>query len=241
VARKRTDKANERGNAGRESGPGPRLKLENLATAVVLVVGAYALATWALRIVIEERTETVPVPPPVDAWHSAYMAKGWEIILEEGRPGEKTVRTREKRRLWQVLERTQWDDKVTRKPRVERRMVGAMRRANWINAPSLTRANRMLRVEATAYDPGPHTKSITYAGITKLGWRARRGIVAVDPKVIPLRSLLYVEGYGLAWAGDIGGAIKGERIDVCFNTTAEALEWGRKKARVWVLEGVRRK
>jgi len=209
--------------------------------AVILVVGAYALASWAGRTVTTEGTMTMVVPPPVDAWRSAYLAKGWEIILEEGRPGEKVVRFRERRRFWRVVERTAWDDSVTRKPRPERRMVGAMRRANWINAPSLTRVSRLFHVEATAYDPGPHTNSITYAGITKLGWRARRGIVAVDPKVIPLRSLVYVEGYGLAWTGDTGGAIKGERIDVCFNTTAEALQWGRKNVRVWVLEGVRKK
>lgn len=227
--------------AGREEVPAVRLKLENLALAAILVAGAYAVASWLGRTVVVERTELLPVDPPVDAWRSAYLAKGWEIILEEGRPGEKRVTYRETKKFWRVTERAVLDTGFTARPRPERRMVGAMRRANWVNAPSLTRAARMLRVEATAYDPGPHTNSVEYAGITKLGWRARRGIVAVDPKVIPLRSLVYVEGYGLAWTGDTGGAIKGERIDVCFNTTAEALQWGRKKVRVWILEGVRKK
>ena len=94
-------------------------------------------------------------------------------------------------------------------------------------------------MEATGYDPGPHTNSWNYAGITKLGWRTRRGIVAVDPKVIPLRTLLYIEGYGLAWAGDVGGAIKGNRIDLCFNKTEEALAWGRRTVTAYILSEVR--
>jgi 3D (Asp-Asp-Asp) domain-containing protein len=76
---------------------------------------------------------------------------------------------------------------------------------------------------------------VDWAGITCLGWRTRYGIAAVDPKVIALKSLVYVDGYGLAWAGDIGGDIKGNRIDLCYNTTKEALNWGRRKVRVYVL------
>ena len=53
--------------------------------------------------------------------------------------------------------------------------------------------------------------------------------------LIAMRSLLYVDGYGFAWAGDVGGAIKGKRIDLCYNTTEEALRWGRRKAKVYVL------
>jgi 3D (Asp-Asp-Asp) domain-containing protein len=88
---------------------------------------------------------------------------------------------------------------------------------------------------ATAYDPSPESNSVDWAGITCLGWRTRYGIAAVDPKVIALKSLVYVDGYGLAWAGDIGGDIKGNRIDLCYNTTKEALNWGRRKVRVYVL------
>src|SRR5690606_6605064 len=65
------------------------------------------------------------------------------------------------------------------------------------------------------------------------------GIVAVDPRVIPLGSVLWIEGYGYALAADIGGAIKGNRLDVFFPDTQKALEFGRRECRVrLVQEGV---
>ncbi len=58
----------------------------------------------------------------------------------------------------------------------------------------------------------------------------------MDPRVIPLGTKLYVEGYGPAVAADTGSAIKGLRIDVWLNSRELAIKWGRKKVRVWVLE-----
>jgi len=55
---------------------------------------------------------------------------------------------------------------------------------------------------------------------------------AVDPKIIPLGSKMWVEGYGFGIAGETGGAIIGNRLDVFANTRVEAMEWGRKKVMV---------
>ena len=54
------------------------------------------------------------------------------------------------------------------------------------------------------------------------------GTIAVDPRVIPLGSLVYVSGYGKAIAADTGGAIKGNIIDVYLNSSSECSSWGRK-------------
>ena len=71
---------------------------------------------------------------------------------------------------------------------------------------------------------------------TATGRIPRRGIVAVDPRVIPLHTRLYVEGYGYAQAEDTGGAIKGNRIDVFIPSLREARQWGRKRVRIIIIK-----
>ncbi|WP_374712177.1 3D domain-containing protein, partial [Symbiobacterium terraclitae] len=72
--------------------------------------------------------------------------------------------------------------------------------------------------------------------MTRTGVSVRTGAVAVDPNVIPLGTLLYVEGYGYAVAVDTGGAIKGNRIDLfSWASVADALRFGLQPRRVWVL------
>jgi len=73
-------------------------------------------------------------------------------------------------------------------------------------------------------------------GITASGMRVERGVVAVDPNIIPLGTRLYVEGYGFALAADTGGAIRGYRIDLFMYTRQEALNWGRRSVVVHILE-----
>lgn len=89
-----------------------------------------------------------------------------------------------------------------------------------------------MNLTATAYATGePGVGTVTYTGVI-----VRPGTVAVDPRVIPLGSLLYVEGYGYSIAADIGGAIKGERIDLYTENFEEALYgFGVQPRRVWVL------
>jgi 3D (Asp-Asp-Asp) domain-containing protein len=94
---------------------------------------------------------------------------------------------------------------------------------------------KVLTMIATGYDPGPRSCGRYANGLTATGVRARRGVVAVDPRVIKLGTRLYVEGYGYAIAADTGGAIKGNRIDLCFDTYEEAIRWGMRKVRVLIL------
>lgn len=77
-------------------------------------------------------------------------------------------------------------------------------------------------------------------GNTKTGHRPRQGrTIAVDPKIIPLHSVVYIEGQGYFVAEDIGGAIKGKKIDIYVDNHNEALKLGTlggKKLRVWIME-----
>ncbi len=76
-------------------------------------------------------------------------------------------------------------------------------------------------------------------GLTYTGDTAGRGCVAIDPeaRILRMGQRLFIEGYGYGVANDVGGAIKGWEVDLCFSTHQEALEWGRKLVKVYVLEG----
>ncbi|WP_306702445.1 cell wall-binding protein EntC [Bacillus cereus] len=106
------------------------------------------------------------------------------------------------------------------------------------SAPS---SSRELRVVATAYtaDPlengykaGDQVKSALGHNLTA---NPNMKLIAVDPSVIPLGSKVWVEGYGVAIAGDTGGAIKGNKIDVLMPDKGTSSSWGRKTVTVKVL------
>ena len=90
---------------------------------------------------------------------------------------------------------------------------------------------------ATAYYAfGSGGNDINGNGITATGLRARKGIVAVDPRIIPLGTKLYIPGYGEALAADTGGWIKNDRIDLCFESLEECFRYGRRKIKVYLVE-----
>ncbi|MGL5647316.1 MAG: G5 domain-containing protein [Clostridium sp.] len=83
---------------------------------------------------------------------------------------------------------------------------------------------KKLVVESTAYA----LHGITATGTKPVYNPGGISTIAVDPRVIPLGSLVYVDGYGLAKAADTGGAIKGNIIDVYFTSKAMCTQWGRR-------------
>jgi 3D (Asp-Asp-Asp) domain-containing protein/peptidoglycan hydrolase CwlO-like protein len=89
------------------------------------------------------------------------------------------------------------------------------------------------KMVATAYFSGGG--GLNGTGVTYTGIKARKGIIAVDPSVIPLGTKLYVEGYGVAQAADIGGWIKGSRVDLCFESLEECMRYGRRKIYVYLV------
>ncbi|WP_460271977.1 cell wall-binding protein EntB [Bacillus sp. NEAU-Y102] len=113
-------------------------------------------------------------------------------------------------------------------------------RAKEVSKNNIQSAKRELTVVATAYTADP-SENGTYGGrvLTAMGHdlttNPNMRIIAVDPKVIPLGSKVWVEGYGEAIAGDTGSAIKGNRIDVLMGSKSKAMNWGRKTVKVKIL------
>lgn len=101
--------------------------------------------------------------------------------------------------------------------------------ASYSSAPEGITCSKVITLTATAY----HEPK---GSLTKSGTLSRVGAVAVDPKVIPLGTRLYVEGYGYCVAEDTGGLIKGDRIDLFLGSEAECVDWGVQDVLVYILE-----
>lgn len=95
-----------------------------------------------------------------------------------------------------------------------------------------SRYSRSLNMSASAYsayDGG--NSNHTYGGNL-----VHKGLVAVDPTVIPLGTRLFIPGYGYAIADDIGGSIKGNKIDLAFDSHGEAMQFGRQNVIVYIVD-----
>lgn len=217
--------------------------MENLKIIKGATITASVIAmVWCLTAVFSAaawqgyKVEKEYIPFSIKERKSDYVQKGWTIWLQEGQNGyknavKKTVLLGKNRIFDKIIFKTE----NVKNAKEGIKVSGFSDKKHPITVPKETFVHVVHDVEATAYDPSPESNSVKWAGITSLGWRTRYGIAAVDPRVIALRRLIYVEGYGFAWTGDVGGAIKGKKIDLCYNTTEEAFRWGRKKVKVYVL------
>ncbi|MDF2928020.1 3D domain-containing protein [Anaerospora sp.] len=119
--------------------------------------------------------------------------------------------------------------------------IGAIALSSKASAEAAERQFKSEAIEmvATAYAPGAHDNG-KWGDLTHMGTKVRPGIIAVDPKLIPLGSRVYIEfadGHGAyATAEDTGGAIKGKRIDIAMATVDEAYEFGMQKAKVYIVK-----
>ena len=85
----------------------------------------------------------------------------------------------------------------------------------------------------TAYCPCTQCNSgytLSYHGTT-----LNKGIIAADPQVLPLNSILYIPGYGFGIVHDTGGAIKNNRLDLCYATHEKALQFGRQQKKAYMI------
>jgi 3D (Asp-Asp-Asp) domain-containing protein len=94
------------------------------------------------------------------------------------------------------------------------------------------RALRSITLHSTAYSNSPYENGGW--SHTATGMPVVYGVAAVDPRVIPLGTKLYVEGYGFAFACDTGSAIKGHRIDLAM-PSGRMNAWGRRTVKAWIL------
>ncbi|HHW66115.1 MAG: hypothetical protein PWP07_1205 [Epulopiscium sp.] len=183
-------------------------------------------------------TEKAEIPYKTQTKETTNLPAGEKKVVQHGKKGilEKTIKIEylggkeQKREVVAEI--------VLSEPQDEIIEVGAQNTIKGSDG-KIYKYKKVLTMNATAYtasykDTGKYPGQPGF-GITYTGTRARVGTVAVDPKVIPLGTKLYVEGYGYAVAEDIGGAIKGNKIDLYFNTLEEAVNFGRQQRKVYIL------
>ena len=154
-------------------------------------------------------------------------------VIREGRSGLKRVTYRTKVVDGRPQGRSVVGQEVVREPVHE---IVFARKPLLLGSRGAYTGKRTMSMLATAYDPGPGSCGKYADGRTCNGKRAGYGIIAVDPKVIPLGTKLFVPGYGFGIAADVGGAIKGNRIDLGFNSRSGSFKWGKKWVRMTVVD-----
>jgi 3D (Asp-Asp-Asp) domain-containing protein len=175
--------------------------------------------------------ETEPIPSRTTRENDAYLAPGQSEVRSPGQPGVllKTFDVTTENDV--EVKRRQVSSEVLQQPEPKVIAYGieinaAQRRA--VSRGSGAQAVRTLQVTATAYT---RTGCQTASGV----WPYVGG-VAVDPALIPIGSKLYIDGYGPARAVDTGEMIKGNRIDLFFDTESECEAWGRRPVTVSIME-----
>ncbi|WP_270997234.1 G5 and 3D domain-containing protein [Listeria seeligeri] len=177
------------------------------------------------------------------------LNQGVEKVVQEGKTGEKIVEYKvtfengkeKKRDVVKENVTSEKSDKVVVRGTKEKAVVSQIanakpaKKATSSNTSSSTSSSapssgKTFTMESTAYSGG----GTTATGIN-LSANPGMKVVAVDPSVIPLGSRVWVEGYGEAIAGDTGGAIKGNIVDVYFPNESSCYSWGRRTVTVKVL------
>jgi uncharacterized protein YabE (DUF348 family) len=183
-------------------------------------------------------TRQVVLNPATELVKDGNMDRGDQKIIRQGEPGLAERKVKEIYEDGRLSRTVTLAEKILKPVKNTVIALGIKPVVRVLETSRATYRYVEMRVmEATAYYPGPESCGI-YArnGRTYTGKKAGFGTVAVDKRIIPLGTKLYIEGYGYAEATDIGAAIKGNRIDLCFETYREAEMFGRRKVKVYILE-----
>lgn len=173
-----------------------------------------------------------PIPYPTLRRTSSELRSGSSKTVRTGINGVKKTTYRVTSRDSEEIQRELVSSKVVKNPAPE---VIAMGQRGNLPSRGYFSGRKTFTMIATGYDPSPSSNGNS-TGRTAIGLKIGKGVVAVDPKFIPLGTRLYVEGYGYAVAADTGGAIKGNRIDLGFESSREAHNVGRRKVIVHILD-----
>lgn len=179
----------------------------------------------------EELEEIVAVLPKKTVYEDdPEIESGIETVLEEGEDGKKTTAVKVTFYDSEEYSREVLDTEVVL---AKDKKISRGTKVIWktLDTPEgEIQYWKKMRVYATHYDQ----HCLGCNEWTAIGMRAGKGVIAVDPKVIKMRSKVYIPGYGMAVAGDTGGAIKGNIIDLGFDD-AKTAGWSARFVDIYLL------
>ncbi|MGI5891168.1 MAG: 3D domain-containing protein [Bacillota bacterium] len=194
------------------------------------------------RVDVQYITRQVAITAPVEVKRDSSLAQGKTKVIQEGKNGLKEEVLAIYTKDGQELTRKVTESKVLQEAQAKVVAQGAMKVASRSSRTTATAAKSSIANKST--NPSLAGKEVKYVtayaytggGTTATGTKARVGVIAVDPSVIPLGTKVYVEGYGYATAEDTGSAIKGNKIDLYMNSRAACINWGVKKVKIYILK-----
>jgi 3D (Asp-Asp-Asp) domain-containing protein len=175
-------------------------------------------------------TELRDLPYEVKLQNSDNLPRGRREVITPGTNGETKVTISVETVGNRQFNREVCEEVVTP---AQPEVVAVGTGANMLEtARGYVRYRQVKEVEATAYTLAEGSG----AGVTSTGIVPYKGIIAVDPSEIPYGTRVYIPGYGFAMAGDTGGAIQGNRIDLYMDRYPDAVNWGRRTVNMYILE-----
>ena len=175
-----------------------------------------------------------PIPYPTLRRSSSELRSGTSKTVRAGVNGEKVNTYKVTLKDDVETRRELLSSRVLRKPVPEIVAVGRARQL--ASRGGYASGRRVVVMVATGYTASPAENGGNRSGRTAIGLRIGHGVVAVDPRFIPLGTRLYIEGYGYAVAADTGGSIKGNRIDLGHDSRGGASRVGRRRVVVHILD-----
>lgn len=189
-----------------------------------------------VRVETKTLTETEEIGFTTVVKKDDSLKKDTKKVSQEGQKGQKTITTEVVYENGEETSKKVVSEVVDKEPVQEVVLQGTLEVLN-LSRGGETPYAKSLKVRATAYsNSGGDGRGYTASGKKTLRDPNGYSTIAVDPRVIPLGTRLYVEGYGYAVAADTGGAIKGNTIDVFFNDSSEVNNWGVKYVNIYVLK-----